>query len=73
MYKNAMYQVTQNQRIAKDIYKMVLQGDTQYLTRPGQFVNIRIAGQYLRRPISVCDWDAGSFTIIYKVVGARHR
>lgn len=69
MYKNAMYQVILNQRIAKDIYKMILKGDTQFLTRPGQFVNIRIAGQYLRRPISVCDWDAHSFTIIYKVVG----
>ena len=48
---------------------MVLVGDTQYLTAPGQFVNIAIEGCYLRRPISVCDYDSESITLIYKVVG----
>ena len=48
---------------------MVLAGDTQYLTAPGQFVNIAIEGCYLRRPISVCDYDEQSITLIYKVVG----
>ena len=48
---------------------MVLVGDTQYLTAPGQFVNIAIEGCYLRRPISVCDYDNESITLIYKVVG----
>ena len=73
MYKNSIYRVMQNEQIAKDIYKMVLRGDTRFLTRPGQFVNIRIAGQYLRRPISVCDWDGDSFTILYKTVGRGTR
>ncbi len=48
---------------------MVLVGDTQYLTAPGQFVNLAIEGCYLRRPISVCDYDSESITLIYKVVG----
>lgn len=48
---------------------MVLEGDTQWITRPGQFVNIELEGLYLRRPISICDWDDKSITIIYKVVG----
>jgi len=48
---------------------MVLKGDTQWITRPGQFVNIELEGLYLRRPISICDWDDKSITIIYKVVG----
>ena len=48
---------------------MVLEGDTQYITAPGQFINILVEGFYLRRPISICDWDDKTITIIYKVVG----
>ncbi|MDO5496656.1 MAG: dihydroorotate dehydrogenase electron transfer subunit [Alistipes sp.] len=48
---------------------MCLEGDTQWITRPGQFVNIELDGLYLRRPISICDWDENSITLIYKVVG----
>lgn len=70
MYKQGVYTITHNLSIAKDIWRMTLSGDTQYITAPGQFVNIRLAGKYLRRPISVYDWDAGSLTIIYKVVGS---
>ena len=51
------------------MYKMVLGGDTRYITAPGQFINIRLEGKFLRRPISVCDYDDKSITIIYKVVG----
>ena len=69
MYKQNTYRVLNNQRIAADTYRMILLGDTQYLTEPGQFINIRLDGFYLRRPISVCDWDKESITIIYKVVG----
>ena len=48
---------------------MILEGDTQWIKRPGQFVNIELEGLYLRRPISICDWDDKTITIIYKVVG----
>ena len=48
---------------------MVLAGDTQWITRPGQFVNIELEGLYLRRPISISDWSEDTITIIYKVVG----
>ncbi|MBQ9734229.1 MAG: dihydroorotate dehydrogenase electron transfer subunit [Clostridia bacterium] len=48
---------------------MVLSGDTSAIERPGQFVNIQLDGLYLRRPISVCDYEDGTLTIIYKVVG----
>jgi len=30
---------------------------------------LRVEGFFLRRPISVCDWDGGGLTLIYKVVG----
>ena len=48
---------------------MVLSGDTSHVTNCGQFVNIQLEGLFLRRPISVCDYDAETLTIIYKVVG----
>ena len=69
MYKRDKYKVIENKKIAEKIYKMVLEGDTSYITKPGQFVNIEIDGFYLRRPISVCDYDEKTITIIYKVFG----
>ncbi len=48
---------------------MVLEGDTSHITAPGQFINIKLDGKFLRRPISVCDYDGTTVTIIYKVVG----
>lgn len=63
------YKVESNEKIAKSVYKMVLSGDTSAITRPGQFINIKVPDKYLRRPISVCDFDAETVTVIYKVVG----
>ena len=62
--------VLENEKIAKDIMKMVLSGDTDSLTKPGQFINIKLEGKYLRRPISVSDWSKDTVTIIYKIVGS---
>lgn len=70
MYKEDNYKILSNEKIARDVYKMVLEGDTQYITAPGQFINIRLEGKFLRRPISVCDCDGSTITIIYKVVGS---
>ena len=67
--KQTIFEIDSNINIAKDIYKMVLCGDTGDIKRPGQFINIKLDGFYLRRPISVCDYDIGTVTIIYKVVG----
>lgn len=69
MYKDNIYKILSNKKIAKDVYEMILEGDTQYITAPGQFVNIKLKDKYLRRPISVCDCDESTITIIYKVVG----
>lgn len=73
MYKQNIYKILLNKKIAKDVYKMVLEGDTQYITASGQFINIKLDGKFLRRPISVCDYDDKSITIIYKVVGEGTR
>ncbi len=69
MYKKGIFKIVSNQCIARSVYRMVMEGDTQYVTAPGQFVNIELEGRFLRRPISVCDYDEHSITIIYKVVG----
>ncbi len=69
MYKRDKYKIRENTNIAKSVYKMILEGDTQYIIRPGQFINIELDGFYLRRPISVCDYDDKTITIIYKVLG----
>lgn len=69
MYKKAIYTIKQNHPLTSDVWRMVLAGDTQWITRPGQFVNIELEGLYLRRPISINDWDDETITIIYKVVG----
>ena len=64
-----IYEILSNRQLAKDTWEMVLGGDSSALTHPGQFINIAIEGLYLRRPISVCCYEEGSITIIYKVVG----
>ncbi len=67
--KQSIFTILSNKPLAKNVYKMVLSGDTSAITAPGQFVNIQLEGHFLRRPISVCDYDDSSLTIIYKVVG----
>ncbi|MBQ8493921.1 MAG: dihydroorotate dehydrogenase electron transfer subunit [Alistipes sp.] len=69
MYKKGIYTVLSNEPLTTTVYRMVLEGDTQYITRSGQFINIELEGKFLRRPISVADYDATTITIIYKVVG----
>ena len=69
MYKKGIYKVIANTPLTREVYRMVLEGDTQWIKRPGQFVNIELEGLYLRRPISISDWDEKTITIIYKVVG----
>lgn len=69
MYKQNLYSIIENVPIAKDVYSLVLSGDTQFISAPGQFVNILLDSKYLRRPISVCDWDERTITLVYKVVG----
>lgn len=65
----SIYVVKQHDWLTSNVKKLVLSGDTSALIKPGQFVNVKIDGLFLRRPISVFDWDEDSFTIIYKLVG----
>ena len=67
--KQSFFEIVKNVALTADVYKMELSGDTSAITAPGQFVNIKLDGFYLRRPISVCDAEDGKLTLIYKVVG----
>lgn len=67
--KQSIFEIRSNEALTDSIYKMILNGDTSSITAPGQFINIKLDGFYLRRPISICDYDNESITIIYKVVG----
>lgn len=67
--RQTLFEITENNIIADHVFLMKLSGDTSEITRPGQFVNIRIGGLFLRRPISVCDSEPGRLTLIYKTVG----
>ncbi len=64
-----IFTVLDNRPLTATVYKMVLAGDTSAITKPGQFVNIKLDGMFLRRPISVCDWESGLLTLLYKTVG----
>ena len=67
--KQSIFTILSNEPLTDSVYKMVLGGDTSAITASGQFVNIQLSGKFLRRPISVCDYDETTLTIVYKVVG----
>ena len=69
MYKKGIYKILTNEPLTDAVWRMTLAGDTQWISAPGLFVNIALEGKYLRRPISICDYDNRSIALIYKVVG----
>ncbi len=66
--KNLQFTIKENKALTDTVYEMKLSGDTAGIA-PGQFVNITVPGFFLRRPISVCDCEAGMLTLVYKTVG----
>ncbi len=64
----SIFTIVSNEKIAKNTYKMVLSGTAEGCA-PGKFVNIKIDGFFLRRPISVCNYEDGKLTLVYKAVG----
>lgn len=67
--KQSIFEIRNNEALTDSVYKMILVGDTSDITNCGQFVNIQLDGMFLRRPISVCDYDNETLTLVYKVVG----
>ena len=68
--KQSIFTIVSNEALTDVVYKMVLEGDTSAITNCGQFVDLRLPEKYLRRPISVCDYNETTLTLIYKVVGS---
>ena len=68
--KQSIFEIVSNEALTDVVYRMVLAGDTSAITNCGQFVDLRLPEKYLRRPISVCDYDETTLTLIYKVVGS---
>ena len=67
--KEVTYTVAENTPLTADVWRMRLAGDTAAITAPGQFLELRLPGFFLRRPLSICDWDEEGVTLLYKVVG----
>ena len=67
--EKAIFTITENAPLTESVFRLRLAGDTSAVTAPGQFVNILLDGFYLRRPFSVCDWDEGELTVLYKILG----
>ena len=67
--KESLFEILENQPLTSSVFRMVLWGDTSEMTAPGQFVNLKLDGLFLRRPISLCSLDEDRMTLIYKVVG----
>lgn len=64
--------IKSNEKIADRTFKLVLEcrKGEHGINAPGQFINIKIDGFFLRRPLSVCSWEEDEITVIYKTVGA---
>ncbi len=67
--KKVIYEIESNEKLVDNVYKIILKGDSSDFKNPGQFLDIKIKGFYLRRPISIYDISENSVSIIYKVVG----
>ena len=67
--KQTILTIAENRPLTASVYRMALAAADLEEQRPGQFINLRLSGRFLRRPISVYDWEPGKVTIIYKAVG----
>ena len=67
--RQGKFEILNNRALAENVYELTLRGDSSEITRPGQFVQIQLDNFFLRRPISVCDVQDRTLTLIYKVVG----
>ena len=67
--KQGLFTIIENAPLAPGLYRLRMAGDVSAFTVPGQFLDIQLDGYFLRRPISVCDWDGESVTVIYKLLG----
>ena len=68
--KQGIFTVAENSRLTDDVSRLRMEGDTSAITGCGQFVDVKVDGLFLRRPISVCDVNGDVLTIVFRAVGA---
>lgn len=68
--KQGPFTVVRQSVLTDSVRELVLSGDTSACVAPGQFAELSLPGFFLRRPISLCDWDAQTLTLVYKIVGS---
>ena len=71
--KQSVFTLKSARQLTGDVWELVLAGDASAVAAPGQFVNLELPGKFLRRPISICDWDRESLTLLVKEAGAGTR
>ena len=67
--KQSIFTILENTALTRDVYRMVLEGDTSAIKCAGQFVDLKLDGHFLRRPFSICDWTESTLTVVYRTVG----
>ena len=67
--RDLIFEIGENREVARDVYHLRLTGDSSDISCPGQFASIKLEGNFLRRPFSICAWDEEGLDIYYKVVG----
>lgn len=67
--KQGIFEIIENKPLRADVMRLRLRGDCSAIVRAGQFVNIKIEGQFLRRPLSVCDVEGDVLTVCYQIKG----
>ena len=68
MMKNVILEIVENYSVSSDVFLMKLKGDISSIKNSGEFVEIKLEGYYLRRPISVSEFSSNELTILYKVL-----
>ncbi|MCR5787205.1 MAG: dihydroorotate dehydrogenase electron transfer subunit [Acholeplasmatales bacterium] len=61
--------VLENKQINNDIYLIKLEGDTSEIKNSGEFAELKLDNYYLRRPLSIHDYDSKTVSFLYKVLG----
>lgn len=67
--KRSSFEIISNLPVARSVCELVLRGGCEGI-RPGQFAEVKLEGFFLRRPFSVCDCQADTMTLVYRLAGA---
>ena len=67
--KQSLFMILENEELAPDVHQLILEGDTSAIKGSGQFVEVKLDKQFLRRPFSICDWTETTLTVVYRTVG----